>query len=109
MFRGNARWLGAVAPCIAAIAVVGCGSRDSGGSSSASSSGGGTKSSSAGKAKIAIVATRPEDSAFVKPAIDAAADIKSKLGNQVTIQGGVQQANVAKTLEGYASRGYGLV
>jgi len=109
MFRGNARWLGAVAPCIAAIAVVGCGSSDSGGSSSASSSGGGTKSSSAGKAKIAIVATRPEDSAFVKPAIDAAADIKSKLGNQVTIQGGVQQANVAKTLEGYASRGYGLV
>lgn len=58
---------------------------------------------------MAIILTRPQNSAFGVPATNAAAQIKSELGNPVTVQGGVQEANVQTTLSGYAARGYGLV
>ncbi|MGH3167115.1 MAG: BMP family ABC transporter substrate-binding protein [Trebonia sp.] len=35
--------------------------------------------------------------------------IKSKLGNTVTVQGGVAEAQVEQTFQGYATRGYGLL
>ena len=77
--------------------------------SGASKTTGGSTAAAKPKGKIAIVATRPIDSAFGKPAADAATQIKSELGNEVTVQGGLAAADVAKTLQGYASRGYGLI
>lgn len=95
-----------------ALVAAGCGSSSS--SSSGNNSSGATSPSkssnnSNSKAKVAIILTRPQNSAFGKPATDAAAKIKSTLGNEVTVQGGVAQAQVATTLQGYASRGYGLI
>jgi basic membrane protein A len=87
---------------------TGCGSSDKSSSDSGKTTGGST-STAKPKGKIAIVATRPIDSAFGKPAADAATQIKSELGNEVTVQGGLAAADVAKTLQGYASRGYGLI
>jgi basic membrane protein A len=111
------RWFGVIALCAASIGVAACGSssKSSGSSSTASpgastsSAAASTSSSSAPKAKVAIILTRPESSAFGKPATDAATQIKSKFGNDVTVQGGVAQASVQRTLQGYASRGYGLI
>jgi basic membrane protein A len=105
MSRGNARWIG-LAVVSAALVAAGCGS-DSG--SGSNTSNGAKAAGGKSTAKVAIVLTRPVDSAFGKPASDAAAEIQSKLGNKVTVQGGLTQANVQKTIEGYASRGYGLV
>lgn len=102
------RRLAVIALGVIGVAAAGCGgSSESGTSTSASSdsSAGGSKD----KAKVAIVMTRPENSAFGKPATDAAAEIKSKLGNEVTVQGGVAPSNVLSTLQGYAQRGYPLV
>jgi basic membrane protein A len=106
MLRGNGRWLGLVALGAAALVGAGCGGSDSESSSAAPAE---TSAPAEAKAKVAVVMTRPVDSAFGKPAVDAAAEIKSKFGNETTVQGGVTQANVSKTLEGYASRDYGLV
>lgn len=111
MRRGYVRWFGLTVLSAAVIAMAaGCGSSSS--SSTSSSSGSSSNASSSGsssKAKVAIILTRPVSSAFGKPATDAASVIKSQLGNQVTVQGGVAQADVTSTLQGYATRGYGLI
>ena len=124
------RSLAAAGALVGVVAVAGCGS--SGSSSSASGSGGsgatsaaaattggsGGSSTAAGSSaassgsgkgkKVAIILTRPQSSAFGVPATKAAVQIKA-MGNDVTVQGGVSEANVATTLQGYAARGYGLV
>lgn len=102
MFTRDARWLGVAALCAAALGGAGCGSDSESG---ATGSGGDSKESP----KIAIVMTRPTDSAFGKPATDAAKRIEEELGNQVDVQGGLSAAAVQTTIEGYAGRGYGLV
>jgi len=121
MFTGLRRAAALAATGSAVLVVVGCGSSSSSSSASSSSSGssgatsasnsGAVSSSSSGKSKqkVAIVLTRPQSSAFGVPATAAATQIKSTLGNQVTVQGGVSEANVATTLSGYATQGYGLV
>ncbi|HEV7772764.1 MAG TPA: BMP family protein [Conexibacter sp.] len=68
-----------------------------------------SKGSGAAKEKIALVYTGPADDPFSQPGVQAAKEIESKLGNEVTVQGGLTLADVQTTLEGYASRGYGLV
>jgi basic membrane protein A and related proteins len=107
MLRGNARWFGPVVLCAALVVGTGCGSDSNSATSTSGGSAGAAKASS--KAKVAIILTRPVDSAFGKPATDAAAQIKSQFGNEVTVQGGLSQADVQKTIAGYATRGYGLV
>lgn len=102
MSKRDVRWLGVAAVCAAALVGTGCGSSDNSGATA--KSGGGGK-----KAKIAIVLTRPVDSAFGKPAADAAKEIEATAGNQVDVQGGLSAASVQRTIEGYATRGYGLV
>ncbi|HEV7771908.1 MAG TPA: BMP family protein [Conexibacter sp.] len=105
MVTRNVRWLALAALCTAGLVGAGCGSSGSS-SSSGSKSGAGSKNADA---KVAIVLTRSEDSAFGQPAVDAAKDIRAQLGNEVTVQGDVSLANVQQTIEGYAARGYGLV
>jgi basic membrane protein A len=108
----QSRHVVALAMAAATLFAAGCGSSgsDSSTASTAGSSGSSTASDAGGsKAKVAIVLTRPQDSAFGKPATDAADKIKSELGNDVTVQGGLAQAQVAQTLSGYASRGYQLI
>jgi basic membrane protein A len=105
MFRRDVRWLGVVALCAAALVGAGCGS-DSGSDSTSGDSGGGAAKASG---KVAIVMTRPADSAFGKPATDAAKEIESKYGYQVDVQGGLAANAVQRTIEGYATRGYKLV
>lgn len=109
VLRMAGRRLGLAVICVAALVGTGCGSDSD--SSTSTSSGGETTApaESKEKAKIAIIATRPLDSAFGKPAADAGTDIQAQFGNEVKVQGGVAQAAVQRTLEGYASRGYGLV
>lgn len=99
-----------------AVAVAGCGSSSSSSASASSGSQSASASSAAGsaggsqsKAKIAIVLTRPLNSGFAAPATQAASQIKSQLGNAVTTQGGIAEAQVLSTLQGYGTRGYGLV
>jgi basic membrane protein A len=103
MFKRDVRWFGVAALCAAALLVTGCGSDSDSGA--AAESGADSKKSE----KIAIVMTRPTDSAFGKPATDAAKQIEEELGNEVDVQGGLSAAAVQTTIEGYASRGYGLV
>jgi basic membrane protein A and related proteins len=106
MRRGKVRWFGLTALCAAVIAMAaGCGSSSNSNTGSSAASSGGSK----GKAKVAIILTRPVSSAFGKPATDAASVIKQQFGNAVTVQGGVAQADVQRTLQGYATRGYGLI
>ena len=120
MFTGLPRRIAAFATAVTAAAVVvGCGSSNSSSSQSSGSSGGATSAASSSspaastsahsKEKVAIVLTRPQSSAFGVPATNAAAQIKSTMGNPVTVQGGISEANVATTLTGYAQQGYGLV
>ena len=105
MRRGYVRWFGLTLLSAAVIALAaGCGS-----SSNSSSSSTGSTSGSSNKPKVAIILTRPVSSAFGKPAADAASVIKQQFGNTVTVQGGVAQADVQRTLQGYATRGYGLI
>lgn len=58
---------------------------------------------------VAIILTNPEASSFGQTAVVAAEQIESELGNEVTIQGGVTSATEQQVMEGYASRGTGLV
>lgn len=122
MRRGFSRFIVTMVASAAGVAVVaGCGSSSGSSSSSSAAAGSGTAASSSSassssspsggssKAKIAIILTRPVSSAFGQPAVQAASAIKQKYGNEVTVQGGVAEANVATTLQGYASRGYGLI
>lgn len=113
--------------CALALVVAGCGGSDSttssgetgaetGASEEAASggeaSGSGGEEASGGEgndAGIAIVLTNPESSTFGQTAVNAAKQIESELGNEVTVQGGLTPANEAQTFEGYASRGTGLV
>jgi basic membrane protein A len=111
VLRLATRRLTVVAMCAAGLAWTGCGS-DSDSSSTSNSSGGGSAPAAESpkpKGKIAIIATRPLDSAFGKPAADAGSEIEAQFGNEVKVQGGVEQAAVQRTIEGYASRDYGLV
>ncbi len=94
-----------------ATLAVGCG----GSSSSSSSPATGEESSSTSESgggelgKVAIVLTNPENSTFGQTAVNAAKQIESELGNEVTVQGGLTPANEQQTFEGYAERGTSLL
>jgi basic membrane protein A and related proteins len=130
---GLSRCLAVTGALVGVVAVAGCGSSGSsssgsssagsgassssaaaattgsaGGSSTAPASGASTSSGGGKGKKVAIILTRPQSSAFGVPATKAAVQIKA-MGNDVTVQGGVSEANVATTLQGYAARGYALV
>ncbi|MBS1880130.1 MAG: BMP family protein [Actinobacteria bacterium] len=114
--------MAALLVCALALVVAGCGSSSSssttaaGGESTSAekeeASGGGGEAGGGGEnaeAKIAIVLTNPENSSFGQTAVNAAKQIESELGNEVTVQGGLTPANEQQTFEGYASRGTGLL
>ncbi len=81
----------------------------SGGEAEGASEESGAEGGESSEAKVAIVLTNPENSSFGQTAVNAAKQIESELGNEVTIQGGLTPANEAQTFEGYASRGTELV
>src|SRR4029079_8073460 len=78
------------------------------------SAGGGAETEEGGEeggaaGPVAIVLTNPESSSFGQTAVNAAKQIESELGNEVTVQGGLTPATEAEVFEGYASRGTELV
>lgn len=82
---------------------------EAGGEAEEASEESGSEGGEKSDAKIAIVLTNPENSSFGQTAVNAAKQIESELGNEVTIQGGLTPANEAQTFEGYAQRGTELV
>lgn len=93
-----------------ALVVAGCADSDSDtgtDNGGAATTGGGSDSGELGD--VAIVLTNPESSSFGQTAVNAAEQIESELGNEVTVQGGLTAATEQQTFEGYASRGTDLV
>lgn len=120
MVSGKLGLVVALFACALALVVTGCGDSDSdttagGGTETGEAAGGETTSGGEaagggeGDAPIAIVLTNPESSTFGQTAVNAAQQIESELGNEVTVQGGLTPANERQTFEGYAQRGTELV
>src|SRR6201991_1822416 len=114
MVRGKVGLLVALLVCAMALVAAGCGGSDDdsggdsgGGSATTNEGGGGSDSGDLGS--IAIVLTNPESSSFGQTAVDAAKQIESEFGNEVTVQGGLTAATEQQVFEGYATRGTDLV
>lgn len=126
MVSGKLALVVALFACALALVVAGCGGGSdtdtTGGGSETSEEAGGGEAAAGGEEAggeeaggeasgepIAIVLTNPESSTFGQTAVNAAKQIESELGNEVTVQGGLTPANEAQTFEGYAQRGTKLV
>lgn len=101
---------------VAALFLTACGGSDDGtdtGSDTAAegttAEGGESGGDTGDLGKVAIVLTNPESSSFGQTAVKAAEQIESEFGNEVTVQGGLTAATEQQVMEGYATRGTGLV